>query len=156
MLRTPAPFIGALGLSLKRALALLAESTFGSRCNGCTLFSRMLEGRHCGRAVITPCVFALLSGLTRALLVPASMAALRSRIVLPSVPSGSDKNVGLCHSVFQRALASEVRSQGVCVCFAQWLNQCLVHALVGRRADRAIEVLSTQGLRQARRSITKP
>ena len=154
MLRTPAPFIGALGLSLKRALALLAESTFGSRCNGCSLFSRMLEGR--GRAVITPCVFALLSGLTRALLVSASMAALRSRIVLPSVPSGSDKNVGLCHSVFQRALASEVRSQGVCVCFSQWLNQSFADAPVGRCAKPAIETRSTRALPLARRSITKP
>ena len=63
MLRTPAPFIGALGLSLKRALALLVESAFGSRCNGCSLFSRMLEGRRRGRVVITACVFALLSGL---------------------------------------------------------------------------------------------
>ena len=154
MLRTPAPFIGALGLSLKRVVALLPERASGSRCNGCSLFSRMLEGR--GRDVITPCVFALLSGLTRALLVSASMAALKSRIALPRVPSGPDKNVGLCHSFFQRALASEVRSQGVCVCFGQWLNQCWVHALVGRSADRAIEVLSPQGLRQARRSTTKP
>ena len=88
MLRTPAPFIGALGLSLKRALALLAESTFGSRCNGCSLFSLMLEGRHRGRVVVTACVFALLSGLTRAWLVPASMAALKSRFALPCVPSG--------------------------------------------------------------------
>ena len=109
MLRTPAPLIGALGLSLKRALALLAESIFGSRCNGCSLFSRMLEGRRRDRAVITACVFALLSDLTRALLVSASMAALKSRIALPCVPSGPDKNVGLCHSSFQRALASEVR-----------------------------------------------
>ena len=75
MLRTPAPFIGALGLSLKRVIALLPERASGFCCNGCSLFSRMLEGRR--RAVITPCVFALLSGLTRALLVPASMAALR-------------------------------------------------------------------------------
>ena len=115
----------------------------------------MLEGRRRDRAVITACVFALLSGLTRALLVSASMAALKSWIALPRVLSGPDKNVGLCHSFFQKALASEVRSQGVCACFAQWLNQCLVHALVGRCADRAIEVLSPQGLRQARRSITK-
>ena len=92
MLRTPAPLIGALGLSLKRVVALLAESTVGSRCNGCSLFSRMLEGRR--RTVITACVFALLSGLTRALLVPASMAALKSRVALPRVPSGPDKNVG--------------------------------------------------------------
>ena len=116
----------------------------------------MLEGRRRDRAVITACVFALLSGLTRTVFVPASMAALKSRIALPRVPSGPDKNVGLCQSFFPRALASEVLSQGVCVCFAQWLNQCFVHALVGRRADRAIEVLSTQALRQARRSITKP
>ena len=118
MLRTPAPFIGALGLSLKRAFALLAESTFGSRCNGCSLFSRMLEGRR-DRAIITACVFALLSGLTRAWVVSASMAALKSRIALARVPSGPAKNVGLCHSFVQRALASEVRSQGVCVGFAQ-------------------------------------
>ena len=77
------------------------------------------------------------------------MAALKSQIALPRVPSGPDKNVGLCHSFFQKALASEVPRQGVCVCFGQWLNQCLVHALVGRRADRAIEVLSTQALRRA-------
>ena len=102
MLRTPAPFIGALGLSLKRALAVLAESTFGSRCNGCSLFSRMLEGRR--RAVITACVFALLSGLTRALVVSASMAALKSRIALLRVPSGPDKNVGLWHSLFPESL----------------------------------------------------
>ena len=104
MLRTPAPFIGALGLSLKRALALLAESTFGSRCNGCLLFSRMLEGRRRDRAVITAYVFALLSGLTRALPVSASMAALKSRIALPRVPSDPDKNVGLCHSLFPESL----------------------------------------------------
>ena len=154
MLRTPAPFIGALGLSLKRALALLAESTFGSRCNGCSLFSRMLEGRR--RAVITACVFALLSGLTRALVVSASMAALKSRIALPRVPSGPDKNVGLCHSFFPRALASEVRSQGVCVCFAQWLNQRFADAPVGRCAKPAIDTRSTLSLPLARRSITKP
>ena len=156
MLRTPAPLIGALGLSLKRAFALLAESTFGSRCNGCLLFSRMLEGRRRGRAVITACVFALLSGLSRAVFVPASMAALKSRIALPRVPSGPDKNVGLCHSLFQRALASEVRSQGVCVCCAQWLNQRFADAPVGRSAKPAIETRSTLSLRQARRSITKP
>ena len=156
MLRTPAPFIGALGLSLKRALALLAESTFGSRCNGCSLSSRMLEGRRRGRAVITAYVFALRSGLTRALLVSASMAALKSRIALPRVPSGSDKNMGLCHSFFPRALASEVLSQGVCVCFAQWLNQSFAHAPVGRSAKPAIETRSTLSLPLARRSITKP
>ena len=155
MLRTPAPFIGALGLSLKRALALLAESIFGSRCNSCSLFSRMLEGRR-GRAVITACVFALLSGLTRAWVVSASMAALKSRIALPRVPSGPDKNVGLCHSFFPRALASEVRSQGVCVCFAQWLNQRFADAPVGRCANPAIETRSTLSLPLARRSITKP
>ena len=104
MLRTPAPLIGALGLSLKRAFALLAEGTFGSRCNGCSLFSRMPESRRRGRAVITACVFALLSGLTRALLVPALMVALKSRIALPRVPSGPDKNVGLCHSLFPESL----------------------------------------------------
>ena len=142
MLRTPAPLIGALGLSLKRALALLAESTFGSRCNGCSLFSRMLEGR--GRAVITACVFALLSGLTRAWLVSASMAALKSRVPLPRVPSGPDKNVGLCHSFFPRALASEVLSQGVCVGFSQWLNQRFADAPVGRCAKPAIETRSTR------------
>ena len=60
MLRTPAPFIGALGLSLKRVVALLPERASGFCRNGCSLFSRMLEGR--GRAVITACVFALLSG----------------------------------------------------------------------------------------------
>ena len=97
-----------LGLSLKRAFALLTESRFGSRCNGCLLFARMLEGRRRDRAVITARVFALLSGLTRALVVSASMAALKSRIALPRVPSGPAKNVGLCHSFFQRALASEV------------------------------------------------
>ena len=160
MLRTPAPFIGALGLSLKRALALLAESTLGSRCNGCSLFSRMLEGRRRdrgrGRAVITACVFALLSGLTRAWVVPASMAALKSRIALARVPSGPDKNVGLCHSFFQRALASEVRSQGVCVCFAQWLDQSFAHALVGHCANPEIDTRSTLSLPLARRSITKP
>ena len=156
MLRTSAPLIGALGLSLKRALTLLAESTFGSRCNGCSLFSRMLEGRRRRRAVITARVFALLSGLTRALPVSASMAALKSRIALPRVPSGSDKNVGLCHSFFQRALASEVRSQGVCVGFAQWLNQRFADAPVGRCAHPAIETRSTLSLPLARRSITKP
>ena len=156
MLRTPAPFIGALGLSLKRVVALLAESTLGSRCNGCSLFSRMLECRGRGRAVITAYVFALLSGLTRALLVPASMAALKSRIALPRVPSGPDKNVGLCHSLSQRALASEVRSQGVCVYFSQWLNQRFAHAPVGRCAKPAIETRSTLSLPLARRSITKP
>ena len=158
MLRTPAPLIGALGLSLKRALALLAESTLGSRCNGCSLFSPMLEGRRRrrGRAVITACVFALLSGLTRALVVPASMAALKSRVALPRVPSGPAKNVGLCHSFFQRALASEVRSQGVCVCCAQWLNQSFSHAPVGRCAKPAIDTRSTRSLPLARRSITKP
>ena len=106
MLRTPAPFIGALGLSLKRA-------------------------------------FALLSGLTRALLVPASMAALKSRIALPRVLSGPDKNVALCHSFFPRALASDVRSQGVCVGFAQWLNQSFADAPVGRCAKPAIDTRST-------------
>ena len=60
------------------------------------------------------------------------------------------------HSFIQRALASEVLSQGVCVGFAQWLNQSFADALVGRRANPAIEVLSPQALRQARRSITKP
>ena len=156
MLRTPAPFIGALGLSLKRALALLAESTFGSRCNGCSLFSRMLEGRRRDGAVITACVFALLSGLTRAVLVPASMAALKSRVALPRVPSGPDKNMGLCHSFFQRALASEVRSQGVCVCFAQRFQQRFADAPVGRCAKPAIDTRSTLSLPLARRSITKP
>ena len=156
MLRTLAPLIGALGLSLKRALALLAESTFGSRCNGCSLFSRMLEGRRRDRAVITACVFALLSGLTRALVVSASMAALKSRVALPRVPSGPAKNVGLCHSFFQRALASEVLSQGVCVCFAQWLNQRFADAPVGRCANPAIDTRSTLSLPLARRSITKP
>ena len=156
MLRTPAPFIGAVGLSLKRALALLAESTVGSRCNGCSLFSRMLEGRRRGRAVITARVFALLSGLTRAVFGPASMAALKSRIALPRVPSGPDKNVGLCRSFFQRALASEVRSQGVCVGFARWLNQRFAHAPVGRCAKPAIDTRSTLSLPLARRSITKP
>ena len=156
MLRTPAPFIGALGLSLKRVVALLPERALGSRCNGCSLFSRMVEGRRRGCAVITACVFALLSGLARALLVPASMAALKSRIALPRVPSGPDKNVGLCHSFFQKALASEVLSQGVCVGFAQWLNQRFAHAPVGRCAHPAIETRSTLSLPLARRSITKP
>ena len=119
MLRTPAPLIGALGLSLKRA-------------------------------------FALLNGLTRAWVVSASMAALKSRIALPRVSSGPDKNVGLCHSFFQRALASEVLSQGVCVCFAQWLNQRFADAPVGRCANPAIETRSTLSLLLARRSITKP
>ena len=45
----------------------------------------MLEGRRLSRAVITACVFALLSGLTRAVLVPASMAALRSLLALAGV-----------------------------------------------------------------------
>ena len=116
----------------------------------------MLEGRRRGRAVITAYVFALLCGSTRALLVPASMAALKSRFALPRLPSGPAKNVGLCHSYFQRALASEVRSEGVCVGFAQWLNQRFAHAPVGRRANPAIETRSTLSLRQARRSITKP
>ena len=156
MLRTPAPFIGALGLSLKRVVALLPERASGFCCNGCSLFSRMLEGRHRGRAVITARVFALLSGLTRAWVVSASMAALKSRIALPRVPSGPDKNVGLCHSFFQRALASEERSQGVCVCFAQWLNQSFSHAPVGRCAHPAIDTRSTLSLPLARRSITKP
>ena len=67
MLRTPAPLIGALGLSLKRAFALLAESTLGSRCNGCSLFSLMLEGRRRrrGRAVITACMFCLAQWLNQ-------------------------------------------------------------------------------------------
>ena len=115
MLRTPAPFIGALGLSLKRVVALLPERASGFCCNGCSLFFLLLEGRRRGCAVITACVFALLSGLTRAWVVSASMAALKSRVALPRGPSGPDKNVGLCHSFFQRVLASEVRSQGVCV-----------------------------------------
>ena len=86
----------------------------------------------------------------------ASWAALKSRLALPRVLSGPNKNVALCHSFFPRALASEVRSQGVCVCFAQWLNQCWVHALVGRCADRAIDTRSIRSLPLARRSITKP
>ena len=156
MLRTPAPFIGALGLSLKRVVALLPERTSGFFCNGCSRFFLLLEGRRRGCAVITACVFALLSGLTRALLVPASRAALKSRIALPRVPSGPAKNVGLCHSFFPRALASEVRSQGVCVCFAQWLNQRFADAPVGRSAKPAIDTRSTRSLPLARRSITKP
>ena len=116
----------------------------------------MLEGRRRDRAVITACVFALLSALTRALLAPASMAVLKSRVALPRVPSGPDQNVGLCHSLFQRALASEVRSQGVCVGFAQWLNQRFADAPVGRCANPAIDTRSTLSLPLARRSITKP
>ena len=120
-------------------------------------YGSLTEGRRRDRAVITACVFALLSGSTRALLVPASMAALKSRIALPRVPSGPDKNVGLCHSFFQRALASEVRSQGVCVGFAQRrLNQRFAHAPVGRSAKPAIDTRSTLSLPLARRSITKP
>ena len=156
MLRTPAPFIGALGLSLKRVVALLPERASGFCCNGCSLFSRMLEGRRRGRAVITACMFALLSGLTRALLVSASMAALKSRVALPRVLSGPNKNVALCQSFFPRALASEVRSEGVCVCFAQWLNQRFADAPVGPCANPAIETRSTRALPLARRSITKP
>ena len=116
--------------ALPGANTLLPERAFGFCCNGCSLFFLLLEGRRRGRAVITACVFALLSGLTRALVVPASMAALKSRIALPRVPPGPDKNVGLCHSFFPRALASEVRSQGVCVCFAQWLNRRFADAPV--------------------------
>ena len=116
----------------------------------------MLEGRRRGRAVITACMFALLSGLTRALLVPASMAALKSRFALPRVPSEPDKNVGLCHSFFQRALASEVRSQGVCVCFAQWLNQRFAHAPVGRSANPAIDTRSTLSLPLAGEALQNP
>ena len=107
----------------------------------------MLEGRRRDRAVITARVFALLSGLTRAWVVSASiMAALKSRIALPRVPSGPDKNVGLCHAFFQRALASEVLPQGVCVGFAQWLNQSFADAPVGRSAKPAIETRSTFSL----------
>ena len=156
MLRTPAPLIGALGLSLKRVVALLPERASGFCCNGCALFFLLLEGRRRGCAVITAYVFALLSGLTRALPVSASMAALKSRIALPRVPSGPDKNVGLCQSFFQRALAAEARSQGVCVCLAQWLNQRFADAPVGRSANPAIDTRSTLSLPLARRSITKP
>ena len=84
------------------------------------------------------------------------MAALKSRIALPRVPSEPDKNVDLCHSFFQRALASEVRSQGVCVGFAQWLNQRFADAPVGRSANPAIDTRSTLSLPLAWRSITKP
>ena len=69
MLRTPAPFIGAVGVCQKRALALLAQRASEFWKTFCSLFSRFLKGRRRDRAVITACVFALLSGLTRALLV---------------------------------------------------------------------------------------
>ena len=46
--------------------------------------------------------------------------------------------------------------QGVCVCFAQWLNPSLGRVVSACRAKPAIEALSTRGLPRRTRSLTKP
>ena len=95
MLRTPAPFIGALGLSLKRALAVLARHACEFQAKVCSRFSLVLEGCGLVCAEVRACVLVLPSGSIRALLVPGPMAALRSLLALPGVLLGPDEGLVL-------------------------------------------------------------
>ena len=91
MLRTSAPLIGALGVSLKRALAVLAGHACEFRqkfVHGFLLFSKAVVSSvpKSGRVL-----FALPSDSSRALLVPGPMAALRSLLALAGVLLGPDE-----------------------------------------------------------------
>ena len=91
MLRTPAPFIGALGVSLKRALAMLARNACGFQIEVCSRLSLVLEGRGLVCAEVRACVLALPSGSIRAWLAPCPMAVPRSLLALAGVLLGPVK-----------------------------------------------------------------
>ena len=157
MLRTPAPFTGALGVCQKRALALLArrESEFRKRVR--SLFSRFLQGYRLGSAVVRARVFALPSGSTRALLVSGTIAIPRFLFVVAGVLLGAVKRLALLVIPTSRVPWSPTCCyQGVCVCLAQCHNQSFARAPANRRAGRVIEALSTRALPKPPRSITKP
>ena len=149
MLRTSAPLIGALGVSLKRALAVLARHACELRRNDCSLFSHVLEGRGLVCVEVSACVFTLPSDSSRALLEPGLMAALRSLLALPGLLLGPDKGQVPVIPASRQPWRRKRCPQGVCVCFAEWLNPSL------GRAKPAIEAPSTRGLPRRTRSLTK-
>ena len=136
MLRTSAPFIGALGVSLKRALAMLARHACGFQIKVCSRFSLVLEGRGLACADVRACVLALLSGSSRALRVPGPMAALRSLLALAGVLLSPDEGWVLIIPASRQPWRRKRCPQGACVCFAQWLNQSLTCAVLAPRQKR--------------------
>ena len=155
MLRTPAPFIGALGVCQKRALALLARRASEFWKTFCSLFSRFLKGCRLGSAIVRARVFALPSSSTRALLAPRPMAVPRSVFVLAGLFLGPVKRVALVTLARQMPWSPTCCFQDVRVCLAQCLNQSFARAPANRRAGRAIDALSTRALPKPSRSITK-
>ena len=155
MLRTPAPFIGALGVCQKRARALLVRRASEFWKTFCSLFSRFLKGCRLGSAIVRARVFALPSGSTRALLVPGPIAIPRFLFVLAGVFFGRVKRLALAISTSRMPWSPMCCYQGVCVCLAPCLNQSVARAPANRRAGRALEVLSTLALPKPPRSITK-
>ena len=156
MLRTPAPLIGALGVSLKRALAVLARHACEFQIKVCSRLSLVLEGRGLVCTEFRACgVLALPSGSIRALLGPGPMAALRALPALSGVLLAPDKGQVLVSPASSKPWFRKRCPQGVCVCFAQWLNPSLDRVVSACRAKPAIETLSTRGLPRRTRSLIK-
>ena len=155
MLRTPAPFIGALGVCQKRARALLVRRASEFWKTFCSLFSRFLKGCRLGSAIVRARVFALPSGSTRALLVLGPIAIPRFLFVLAGVFLGPVERVALVNPTSRMPWSPTCCYQGVCVCLSQWLNQSFARAPANRRAGCAIDALSTRALPNPPRNITK-